>query len=75
MLNCKGISYEALNDQYSSNLFAVAPCQVGTSRVLTKPYTLQPEGKSERILKTLAQEWACGVARKTIRQRNAILPR
>ncbi|WP_442970062.1 integrase core domain-containing protein [Roseibium sp. FZY0029] len=44
-------------------------------RALSQTNPPQTNGKAERFIKTLHEEWACGVPYKTSEQRKAALPR
>lgn len=44
-------------------------------RALRQTNPLRTNGKAERFIKTLQEEWAYGVPYKTSEQRNATLPR
>lgn len=60
---------------YRSNLFAATTQQLGARHIRTRPYTPQTNGKAERFIKTLQEEWAYGVPYKSSEQRNAALQR
>lgn len=45
------------------------------AHIRTKPYTPKTNGKAERFIKTLQEEWAYGRAYQTSKQRNQWLPK
>ncbi len=75
----KGVTIErVMTDNgvgYRSNLFATTLLQIGARHIRTKPYTPQTNGKAERFIKTLQEEWAYAVPYKSSDSRNKALHR
>lgn len=60
---------------YISNLFADAARNLGQRHIRTRPYTPKTNGKAERFIKTLQQEWAYVLPYPSSKARNADLAR
>lgn len=76
--DANGIRIErVLSDQgnaYRSRAFALASSQLGIQRRQTKPYRPQTNGKAERFIRTLVEEWAYARFYRTNPERLADLP-
>lgn len=60
---------------YRSGLFHDAVQAIGQRHLRTRPYTPKTNGKAERFIKTLQEEWAYGHPFKSHHTRNAWLPK
>ena len=60
---------------YRAHIFRDAARALGQRHIRTRPYTPQTNGKAERFIKTLQEEWAYAVAFKSSRERNDWLPK
>lgn len=60
---------------YISHAFGDATIALGQRHIRTRPYTPKTNGKAERFIKTLQEEWAYGRAYTTSNQRNKWLPK
>ena len=60
---------------YVSIVFAGATRALGQRHIRTRPYTPKTNGKAERFIKTMLEEWAYGLPYNTSRRRNANLNR
>jgi len=60
---------------YVSRLFANTVRQLGARHIRTRPYTPKTNGKAERFIKTLQEEWAYAMPYKSSQRRNANLQR
>lgn len=59
---------------YISHTFRDTAIALGQRHIRTKPYTPKTNGKAERFIKTLQEEWAYGRAYNSSQQRNKWLP-
>lgn len=59
---------------YISNIFRDAARALGQRHIRTKPYTPKTNGKAERFIKTLQDEWAYAVPFQSSFERNNWLP-
>lgn len=59
---------------YISHAFRDAAIALGQRHIRTRPYTPKTNGKAERFIKTLQEEWAYGRAYNTSNQRTQWLP-
>lgn len=60
---------------YISHVFRDTPIALGQRHIRTKPHTPKTNGKAERFIKTLQEEWAYGMPFKSHHSQNAWLPR
>ena len=60
---------------YISRIFGNTVGQLGARHIRTRPYTPKTNGKAERFIKTLQQEWAYAVPYRSSDKRNQALPR
>jgi transposase InsO family protein len=60
---------------YRSGAWRKACRSMAIKPIRTKPYTPQTNGKAERFIKTLLNEWAYGMPFQTSNERNRWLPR
>lgn len=60
---------------YVSIAFADATKALGQRHIRTRPYTPKTNGKAERFIKTMLEEWAYGLPYNTSQRRNANLAR
>jgi len=60
---------------YRSHLFRHAWQALGLRHLLTRPYTPKTNGKAERFIKTMLQDWAYAVPYGSSDSRNRQLPR
>lgn len=60
---------------YISHAFRDAAIALGQRHIRTRPYTPKTNGKAERFIKTLQEEWAYGPPFKTSDERNQWLPK
>jgi transposase InsO family protein len=60
---------------YISRAFAKACRTLGLRHIRTRPYTPRTNGKAERFIQTLSQEWGYAMAFKNSEERNRWLPR
>lgn len=60
---------------YISGVFATQMAQLGLRHKRTKPFRPQTNGKAERVIRTLATEWAYAQRYRTSAFRTAALPR
>jgi transposase InsO family protein len=60
---------------YRANVFRMAAMALGQRHLRTKPYTPKTNGKAERFIKTLQEEWAYPIAFTSSDQRNQWLPK
>lgn len=60
---------------YKSGIFRLAREALGLLHLLTRPYTPKTNGKAERFIKTMLEDWAYALPYKTSDRRNAHLPR
>jgi transposase InsO family protein len=60
---------------YISHVFRDTAIALGQRHIRTKPYTPKTNGKAERFIKTLQEEWAYGMPFKSHHSRNAWLPK
>jgi transposase InsO family protein len=60
---------------YRSHIFRDAARALGQRHIFTKPYTPKTNGKAERFIKTLQEEWAYAIPYKSSVRRNANLQR
>lgn len=60
---------------YISHAFRDAAQALGQRHIRTKPYTPKTNGKAERFIKTLQEEWAYGYPCQSHHSRNAWLPK
>lgn len=60
---------------YISHAFRDAAIALGQRHIRTRPYTPKTNGKAERFIKTLQEEWAYGRPYNTSAQRNQWLPK
>jgi transposase InsO family protein len=58
---------------YKSHIFRDAARALGQRHIFTKPYTPKTNGKAERFIKTLQEEWAYAMPYKSSVRRNANL--
>lgn len=75
----KGVTVErVMTDNgvgYKARQFAATVRQLGARHIRTRPYTPKTNGKAERFIKTLQEEWAYGLPYKSSDRRNANLQR
>lgn len=60
---------------YVSRSFAKACRALGLKHIRTRPYTPRTNGKAERFIQTLCQEWAYSMPFHNSEERNRWLPR
>lgn len=60
---------------YKSDIFRQARQALGLKHLRTRPYTPKTNGKAERFIKTMLEDWAYALPYKTSDRRNANLPR
>lgn len=60
---------------YKSHIFRDAARALGQRHIKTKPYTPKTNGKAERFIRTLQEEWAYAMPYKSSDRRNANLVR
>ena len=60
---------------YRSHVFRDAVLALGQRHLRTKPYTPKTNGKAERFIKTIQEEWAYGRSYQSSIQRNNWLPK
>ncbi len=60
---------------YVSHAFRDAARALGQRHIRTKPYTPKTNGKAERFIKTLQEEWAYAVPFQSSQERNNWLPK
>jgi transposase InsO family protein len=60
---------------YRSGAWRKACRTMAIKPIRTKPYTPQTNGKAERFIKTLLNEWAYAMPFQTSEERNSWLPR
>jgi transposase InsO family protein len=60
---------------YKARKFAATVRQLGARHLRTKPYTPKTNGKAERFIKTLQEEWAYAMPYQSSQRRNANLQR
>ena len=60
---------------YTSSIFRQARQALGLNHLRTRPYTPKTNGKAERFIKTMLEEWAYALPYKTSDRRKADLPR
>ncbi len=60
---------------YRAHIFRDAARSLGQRHIRTKPYTPKTNGKAERFIKTLQEEWAYAIAFTSSKERNSWLPK
>ncbi len=60
---------------YRSHIFRNAARALGQRHIFTRPYTPKTNGKAERFIRTLQEEWAYAMPYKSSKRRNANLAR
>lgn len=60
---------------YRAHVFRDAARALGQRHIRTRPYTPKTNGKAERFIKTLQEEWAYAVAFTSSQERNEWLPK
>jgi transposase InsO family protein len=60
---------------YRAHVFRDAARALGQRHIRTRPYTPKTNGKAERFIKTLQEEWAYAIAFTSSQERNDWLPR
>jgi len=60
---------------YVSKAFAKAYLIMGLRHIRTRPYTPRTNGKADRFIQTLCQEWAYGMSFQKSEERYRWLPR
>ena len=77
--SCQGVTVRrVMTDNgvgYISHKFRDAALALGQKHIRTKPYTPKTNGKAERFIKTLLEEWAYGYPFQSHHTRNAWLPK
>ena len=58
---------------YKSKMFADACQTLNVNHIYTKPFTPQTDGKAERFIQTLLQEWAYARTYTSYKQKNMFL--